>query len=302
LAGKSNIHAHIVLLKLNAIGLLNAANKGVNLRVVLRTCAASLIMHHRQLTRKFPGNAISSHLYEAASGAKIADNRFLDLSPDLVLDEWSKLVEADFQSTSIAAECSLRSADAKLDLLVRMVKSLTDVSNGLRVKNGDNMLQMADQKDCVSRQQREIEELKEHNYVVSQKLELIKTPEHARGVKRKTLGDGTTSPRNTSDNLLDDLAQAEIDSAVSPLTNTGVAATASALPVAKALHYNSQGKEIAEAKNVALRAIHVLQWLSPTGAMNSMDIKLSNVPTGAFKERASVMHTLELAQLVATLQ
>jgi hypothetical protein len=33
-----------------------------------------------------------------------------------------------------------------------------------------------------------------------------------------------------------------------------------------------------------------------------MDMKLSNVPTGAFKERASVMYTLELAQLVATPQ
>jgi hypothetical protein len=73
------------------------------LRVVLRTCAASLIMHHRQLTRKFPGNAISSHLYEAASGARIVNTCFLDLSPDLVLDEWSKLVEAAFQSANIAA-------------------------------------------------------------------------------------------------------------------------------------------------------------------------------------------------------
>jgi hypothetical protein len=90
LAGKSNIHAHIVLPKLNAIGLLSAAqvdnlveklfsvnvpafDKDGHLRVVLRTCAASLIMHHKQLTRKFHGNAISSHLYEASSGARIVN-------------------------------------------------------------------------------------------------------------------------------------------------------------------------------------------------------------------------------------
>jgi hypothetical protein len=89
LARKSNIHAHIVLPKLNSTGLLNAAqvdklvdnlflvnvpafDKGGNLRVVLRTCAENLIMHHMQLTRKNPCNAISSHLYEAASGARIA--------------------------------------------------------------------------------------------------------------------------------------------------------------------------------------------------------------------------------------
>jgi hypothetical protein len=125
LAGKSNIHAHIVLPKLNAIGLLNAAqidklveklftvnvpafDKGAHLSVVLRTCAASLIIHHRQLTGKFPGNTISSHLYEAALGARFFDPQSLDLSPDLVLDEWSKLVEEDFKSTSIAAECSLQ--------------------------------------------------------------------------------------------------------------------------------------------------------------------------------------------------
>jgi hypothetical protein len=238
LAGKSNIHAHIVLPKLNAIGLLNAAqvdklvdklfsvnvpalDKGGHLRVFLRTCAASLIMHHRQLTINFPGNAISSHLYEAASGARIVDPRFLDLSPDLVLDEWSKLVEADFQSGSIAAECSLQSADTHIDLLVKMVKYLTDVANGLKAQNGENMLQVADQKARLSRQQREIEELKEHNYVASQKLELIKAPEHARGTKRKTLGYGTSSPRNISDNLIDALAQAETDSTVSPVTNAG---------------------------------------------------------------------------------
>jgi hypothetical protein len=93
--------------------------------------------------------------------------------------------------------------------------------------------------------------LKEHNYVASQKLELIKTPEHARGAKRKTIGDGTASPRNTSENILDDLAQAETDIAVTPVKNADVAAPASAFPIAKALHYNSQGNHIAEANNVA---------------------------------------------------
>jgi hypothetical protein len=81
--------------------------------------------------------------------------------------------------------------------------------------------------------------LKEQNYVVSQTLDLIKTPEHARGAKRNTLGGGTSSPRNTNQNLLDDLTQAETYSAVSPVTNAGVAAPAPALPVSKAFRYNS---------------------------------------------------------------
>jgi hypothetical protein len=100
LAGKINIYAHIVLMKLNAIGILYVAqvdklvdklfsvnvpafDKCGHLSVVLCTRAASLIMHHRQLTGKFPGNAISSHLYEAARGAIIVDPRFLDLRPTL---------------------------------------------------------------------------------------------------------------------------------------------------------------------------------------------------------------------------
>jgi hypothetical protein len=45
-----------------------------------------------------------------------------------------------------------------------------------------------------------------------------------------------------------------------------------------------------------------LQWLSSTGAVNPTDMKLSNVPTGPFKEPASVMYNLELAHLVATPQ
>jgi hypothetical protein len=138
--------------------------------------------------------------------------------------------------------------------------------------------------------------------VASQKLELIKTPEHARGAKRNTLGDGTDSPRNTSENLLDDLARAETDSAVLPVTIAGVAAPESTLPIAKALLYNSQGKQIAEPNNVALRARYVLHWLSSTGAVNPTDMKQSNIPTGAFKEHASVMYTLELAQMVANTQ
>jgi hypothetical protein len=81
-----------------------------------------------------------------------------------------------------------------------------------------------------------------------------------------------------------------------------LAAPASVLPVAKALSYNSQGKQIAEAKNVVLRARDVLHWLPSTGAVNPMDMKLPHILTGAFKERASVMYTLELAQLVATPQ
>jgi hypothetical protein len=87
-----------------------------------------------------------------------------------------------------------------------------------------------------------------------------------------------------------------------PVTNAGVAAPASVLPIVKALCYNSQGKQIAEAKNFALRASYFLQWLSSTGAANPADMKLSNTLTGAFKERASVMYTLELAQLVSTPQ
>jgi hypothetical protein len=79
-------------------------------------------------------------------------------------------------------------------------------------------------------------------------------------------------------------------------------ATASELPVAKALRYNSQRKEIAKRNNFASRARYFLQWLSVTGALNPTDMKLSNVPAGAFKECASVMYTLELAQLVATPQ
>jgi hypothetical protein len=45
-----------------------------------------------------------------------------------------------------------------------------------------------------------------------------------------------------------------------------------------------------------------LKWLSSTGAVNPMDMKLSNILGGAFKEHASVMYALELAQLVATPQ
>jgi hypothetical protein len=136
--------------------------------------------------------------------------------------------------------------------------------------------------------------LKEHNYVAIQTLELVKTPEHARGAMYKTIGDNTVKPRNTRENLLmispklKQIAQfRQLQMQVWLLMELWwPRRIKSTFFVAKALRYNSQGKHIAEANNVALRARYVLQWLSSTGAVNPTEMKLSSVLTGAFKERA----------------
>lgn len=50
---------------------------GGSLHIVLRICAASLVMYHEKVTEQFsPANAVATHLRNAAREAKITDSRF----------------------------------------------------------------------------------------------------------------------------------------------------------------------------------------------------------------------------------
>ena len=77
---------------------LDSFKPGQPLHIVLRTCAASLIMHHLKLTEDLPSNPISATLYSAAREAKLSDNTRPGIAPEVILDGWSRIILDDFRS------------------------------------------------------------------------------------------------------------------------------------------------------------------------------------------------------------
>jgi hypothetical protein len=77
---------------------LDSFKPGQPLHIVLRTCAASLIMHHLKLTEDVPSNPISAKLYSAAREAKLSDNTRPGIAPEVILDGWSRIILNDFRS------------------------------------------------------------------------------------------------------------------------------------------------------------------------------------------------------------
>lgn len=69
-----------------------------HLYVVLKTCAASLLMHYSQLVNEFTSsNAVASKIVEAAESANIIDNRFNDAEPATLLPRWGDIILKDFK-------------------------------------------------------------------------------------------------------------------------------------------------------------------------------------------------------------
>lgn len=72
------------------------------LYILLKTCAASLVMYHVQLTAYLRYNIISDTLVEAAKEAKITDVTMNsdvsgeNVAPGVILDNWSRIIYEDF--------------------------------------------------------------------------------------------------------------------------------------------------------------------------------------------------------------
>lgn len=91
---------------------------GGTLYIVLKTCAASLVMYHCMVTAELtPANAVSTKLRNAARGnsacgeAPITDILHRGIAPEAVLDHWSQRILADFKERNPEIK------DAKPDML-----------------------------------------------------------------------------------------------------------------------------------------------------------------------------------------
>ena len=80
---------------------MKAFMKGGDLHYVLRTCMASLIMHHNAVETDYgPENAVASKVLQAAVDANIKDQRYPILDPASLLRKWSQEVKDQFEAAN----------------------------------------------------------------------------------------------------------------------------------------------------------------------------------------------------------
>ena len=127
---------------------------GGSLRGVLRTCAASLIAFHNEITRDFgSGHAISRHLEKAARKVGISDPRHPGLSPESLLTKWSDLVMQDFErrNTQFSPTCpNLVSISNSMDEMKSMMTKMMRVMVSLEEKQQQTSLKLVQREVEVS--------------------------------------------------------------------------------------------------------------------------------------------------------
>jgi hypothetical protein len=150
---------------------------GGRLGVVLCTCAASLIMHHFQVTKEMtPVNVISSNLYKAARKAKNMDPRYPAMSQEQVLDQWSLLVKQRFMEKIVETASTTLSLGATMDNMMKMMTTVSATIMDLKAQNSDFRLTVADQKSQVAMLQGLAQHLKEQVTHANRKLAIFRTP------------------------------------------------------------------------------------------------------------------------------
>jgi hypothetical protein len=154
---------------------------GGDLCSVLRTCAASMIMYHAQVTTDCgPWNAISVKLCNAARATGITDPRFSNVSLESILDEWSKIVKDDFHSQNVEtwkASPDVVSLAHTLNQCFTLLKSISTDINELQLQQTDTVMTIASQKSSISLLQgAEAAGLKENLAATQRKLGCIRTP------------------------------------------------------------------------------------------------------------------------------
>lgn len=107
---------------------------GGTLHVVLRTAAASLIMHHRSVTLRYtPANAVATKLRTAAREAGILDARYPTESPEYILDRWSRTISDDFHERNP----EIADAEPTLVSMATLLNQQTKLMLGMKADIGE---------------------------------------------------------------------------------------------------------------------------------------------------------------------
>lgn len=188
---------------------LPAFKSGGHLHIVVRTCTASLIMHHTSVMKDFSsGNSVATKLRNAAREARISDTRYPQLAPELILNKWSEMILTDFQERNpeiAAAELNMASLTATVNHQSAVMTEMYSL-----MKTMDKRLAQSSERETalmerVSVLENEREEMREQLSVAEAKLGLLKTPETVRRRQSSTFdrnvsarSEAQTSPRQAT--------------------------------------------------------------------------------------------------------
>lgn len=275
------------------------------LHVVIRICAASLIMHHRLVTSELGlANAVATKLRNAARQAGISDARYPGESPECVLDRWSDIVSSDYNNRNPEIAEATPDAATIATVLNQQTQLMLEMQSDLRELRKDK--EQAALRETAS--QRRISFLEnEYRSVQSQlahangKLGLLKTPP-SRTREREDGGDGSIggskSPR----------LESRSSPSRSSTTTDEAAATLPSPPeqqqqlppasAARTLVYGAEAKAAAEPdsnKNITISALLVDMYKQ--GRLTGPSWKDVSVPP-KYSEKQMVKNTLELCEYV----
>ena len=159
------------------------------LHMVLKTCTASLIMYHEQVTQDCgAANSVLTKLCNAAREAQIMDPRFPNTSPESILDEWSKLVKDDFESRNLETRKANPDALSMADTLnqcLMLLNLLSSDTKELKLQHSELITKIASQKCTISTLQERTASLAAELETANRKLQFICTPERAETPCRK---------------------------------------------------------------------------------------------------------------------
>ena len=149
--------------------------KGGRLWVVLERSAASLVRHY-STALTIGNNRVCDMMAKAARSANINDDAFPDLSPELVLLEWSKKVASDYDSRlKIACVESMGATDPAGLTMNSMVASIASDVNELKEEKRLLISELASHKATISRQNEVINALEMENQKLSRRLSIFKS-------------------------------------------------------------------------------------------------------------------------------
>jgi hypothetical protein len=279
-----------------------------SLHVVLRTCTASLIMHHRRVTAEFGYvNAVVTKLRNSARSAGITDTRFPNKSPESILDDWSDIIQKDYEDRNP----EMTQATPDLVQLAAVLNQQSQLLMQLTAGVNDIKTELASEQRKNSNLENDVALLSGQLATVNRKLAVFKTPPTAvdsssasrrrRHAEVDQPGDDGGGGGNKSRRLEDPAEVLVAQSGTAPeqaRARSGTALSAARVP-RQELWYGAEARDQEASTNKNKYVSIVLQDLYRTGHLKALVWKDIAFPKH-YTEHSSLKNTLELVEIVMT--
>jgi hypothetical protein len=265
-----------------------------SLHVVLRTCAASLIMYHRSVTKEFGDqNAVVSALRNAARKAEIKDLIFPNHSSESILDKWSDIIQKDFE----ARNPEIAQATPNFAEMAAVMNQQSHALQQIMAMVSDMKTQLEQEEQTRLTQQRTISDLDERLARTNAKLAVFRTPPDAAasssgaGRRRMRANDGEDDNGDAQRRRVDRPAGAA----------PALERVAPAMPRVE-LRYTAEARTVAEvSSNKGAYISLVLGALYRSGHLNQAPVwKTITPPQNLYSEVSLLKYSLELVEVVIT--